>query len=449
MYELFLATRFLWTRPLSWVSVIGIWLSVTATLTTVAIMSGFLDELHRTIQGTTGDIILSPRPTQLSREVLSPPAGFADIQRVTESLAGIESMSPHLLRPALLRVGEPGQAARLDERSFISVIGVDPVLEKRTTRFLEYATRVRDAAERIDDPARPFALDATRLPAELQANASLPVALVGIGMFRHFRMHKGQVIRLATMPGTPIHGEDEAIAPHTTRWVVGGAVLSGHFEYDARMIYVDLQTARQFAESITDTSEICVRTSPGTDIPALCKTLDQTFRQARLNVLVQDWEARHIVDLAPIRNQRTILTVLLLFFVAVACFNIFATLTILVGDKTRDIGLLNAMGASGRGIVAIFTRCGMVIASAGSVLGVITATLLIGNINGINDLIGDITGVRIFRGSIYKFDEIPTDIQPWFVAAVVAATIAFAVMCAFVPALRAARMDPVRALRYE
>jgi lipoprotein-releasing system permease protein len=225
-------------------------------------------------------------------------------------------------------------------------------------------------------------------------------------------------------------------------------VKTGHFTHDARHVYVDLDTMRSFARSASDSSEICVRAAPGQDVKALAAAIRHKLRRLPA-VGVADWEEQNAHILGPVRNQRTILAVILMFFVIVACFNVFATLTILVTDKVRDIGLLTALGSTAPGVSRVFVTCGLIISGIGSAFGALTGVFVARHINLVNDAIDRLTGVRIFRASIYTFDVIPVHIDPWFVAGVAGFTVAFAVACALFPSFRAARMDPVQALRYE
>jgi len=451
MHAFYLAFRYLWSRPLSWISMVGIWLSVTATITTVAIMSGYIDETRRTIQSTTGDVILTPIP-RYDRGIRIPPPSFHTVQGLVGALPGVESMSPHLLRPAFGQK-ESDEVGVLDDKNLILVTGLDPVREQAVTRFHDFVERVPrpDASEkslRVDDPSRPFWTAPSSLPPERKSDANLPVVLLGIGLFQDLGVAKGDVMALVTLPNDAVN-EKESIAPRTTRCIVGGAVKTGHFEHDTKTAFVELGAMQAFAQSTTDASEICIKAAPGVGANALAAAIDEVVARNDLRVLVATWEERNIGILAPVRNQRVILMVIMLFFVLVACFNVFATLTILVTDKVRDVGLLTAMGSSAASVVKVFTICGLILSIAGGTLGAISGIFVSHRMNWLNDTIERLTDVRIFNRSIYAFDQIPITVEPWFVASVLLCTVAFAVACAFLPAIRAGRMDPVTALRYD
>lgn len=455
MHAFYLAFRYLWSRPLSWISMVGIWLSVTATIATVAIMSGFIDETKRTIQSTTGDVVLTPRAWS-ANGMRFPPPSFRTVEGLLRDVPGIQGMSPHLLRPAFAQ-RESDTIAVLDDKNLVLVTGLLPEREQGVTRFQEFVERVPQAPEestghepsmRVDDPSRPFWIDQEALPKERRGDAALPVVLLGIGLFKDLGVSKGDVLALVTLPNENVSEKDQ-IAPRSTRCIVGGAVKTGHFQHDTKTVYVELGAMFAFAQSSSDASEICVRAAPGVLPDDLAQAIQEAVGLDQAPVFVATWEDRNIGLLAPVRNQRAILMVIMLFFVLVACFNVFATLTILVTDKIRDIGLLTAIGSTTLSIVKVFTICGLILSVVGGALGAVSGVVVSYRMNWLNDTIERVAGVRIFNRSIYAFDQIPITVEPWFVATVLLCTIGFAVLCAFVPAIRAGRMDPVAALRYD
>ncbi|MBI4878594.1 MAG: ABC transporter permease [Planctomycetes bacterium] len=448
MYRLFLALRYIWSRPISWVSMVGIWLSVMALIATIAIMSGFLRETRAMIRGTTSDLILTPRAGLAGRAFLRPAPPFAAIKEAALEVAGVRGLSPHLVRPALIRVPDFSSEVmgnrKYAEMNFVQVVGLDPLQEQDATDFNSYVRKAPQNGDPPADPACPFSVDSRLVPREYR-NADLPVVLVGDELFGFYELEKGQVISLVTLP----EASGGEIKPLSQRFIVGGSLRTGHYQHDRTTVYVELQAAREFAEAEGDASEICLAAEPGADLEELRDRLARRFGEEGLNVGVETWMDRNAKFLGAVENERSILGVLLFFFVLVACFNVFATLTIMVSDKTKDIGVLNAMGATARGLLEIFVGCGVIMTLLSATLGCVSGVLVALNINHVNDGLEWLFGVRIFRADIYTFSEIPVEISAWFVAIVFLATLVLAIVFALVPALRAARMDPVRALRYE
>jgi lipoprotein-releasing system permease protein len=121
----------------------------------------------------------------------------------------------------------------------------------------------------------------------------------------------------------------------------------------------------------------------------------------------------------------------------------------IVFEKTRDIGILKSLGASGRGIMGIFLGYGLSLGVVGASVGLGLGLLFVRYINEIADLLGRITGQPVFDPSIYYFQKIPTIVEWFTVSWIFLGAMAIAVMASILPARRAARLHPVEALRYE
>jgi lipoprotein-releasing system permease protein len=164
---------------------------------------------------------------------------------------------------------------------------------------------------------------------------------------------------------------------------------------------------------------------------------------------VQTWEDEQSALLSAISVERGILNVLLFMIVGVAGFGILAIFSMIVVEKTRDIGILKALGASNRGVMGIFLGYGLLLGLVGAGLGTIAGLTVTWRINEIEMWITKVTGQPVFSRDIYYFDSIPTVVQPTSVLLVAAGSVAIAVLFSILPALRAAMMHPVRALRFE
>jgi lipoprotein-releasing system permease protein len=139
---------------------------------------------------------------------------------------------------------------------------------------------------------------------------------------------------------------------------------------------------------------------------------------------------------------------LLFLIITVAGFGILATFFMIVVEKTRDIGTLKALGASNRGIMSIFLSYGLLLGAVGSGAGVIGGLIFVRYINQIAAQIERFTGQELFDPTVYYFTEIPTSVQTFTLAWVMAGAMTIATLASVLPAFRAARMNPVRALRF-
>ncbi|HEX3314494.1 MAG TPA: FtsX-like permease family protein, partial [Gemmataceae bacterium] len=164
---------------------------------------------------------------------------------------------------------------------------------------------------------------------------------------------------------------------------------------------------------------------------------------------IRTWEEKQGPLLAAIDIECGVLNVLLFMIVGVAGFSILAIFSMIVAEKTRDIGIMKSLGASNGGVLQIFLGYGLLLGVVGSVLGTIVGLLFTDNINIIENWLSMLSGHHVFDPSIYYFDKIPTNIETLTVILVNVGAIAIAVTFSVLPALRAAMLHPVRALRFE
>lgn len=164
---------------------------------------------------------------------------------------------------------------------------------------------------------------------------------------------------------------------------------------------------------------------------------------------VRTWEQKQGPLLAAVDVESSILNVLLFLIIAVAGFGILAIFFMIVVEKTRDIGILKALGASSRGVMTIFLSYGLSLGMVGSGVGVVAGLLFVQYINEIEALITWLTGHKVFDERIYYFPSIPTYVDPWMVFWVASGAMLIAVLASILPARRAAALHPVEALRYE
>ncbi|HMC88836.1 MAG TPA: FtsX-like permease family protein, partial [Gemmataceae bacterium] len=184
------------------------------------------------------------------------------------------------------------------------------------------------------------------------------------------------------------------------------------------------------------------------DARQVVETLRKMF-PLELNYAVETWEDKQGPLLAAISIEKGILNILLFLIIGVAGFGILAIFAMIVVEKTRDIGILKALGASNGGVMKIFLGYGLLLGLLGAALGTIIGLEITTHINGIEKLLARCTGHEIFDRNVYYFNQIPTDIQAASVALVNIGAVAIAVLFSVLPALKAAMLHPVRALRYE
>jgi len=147
--------------------------------------------------------------------------------------------------------------------------------------------------------------------------------------------------------------------------------------------------------------------------------------------------------------EKGILNLLLFMIIGVAGFSILAIFTMIVSEKYRDIGIMKSLGASNRGVMSIFVCYGLLLGLVGCVLGTACGLLITDDINELEAFLTRVTGQAVFPRDVYYFKEIPTNVEAAHVLLVNVGAIGVAVLFSLLPAWRAARLHPVRALRFE
>ncbi|MBX3441021.1 MAG: ABC transporter permease [Planctomyces sp.] len=164
---------------------------------------------------------------------------------------------------------------------------------------------------------------------------------------------------------------------------------------------------------------------------------------------VKTWEQKQGPLLEAVEIESAILNVLLFLIITVAGFGILAIFYMIVVEKTRDIGILKALGASSRGVMSIFLGYGLALGVVGSGVGVALGLVFVRYINEVESFVSWVLGHKVFDEQIYYFREIPTAVHPMMVVWVALGAVLIAVLASVLPARRAAALHPVQALRYE
>ncbi len=230
---------------------------------------------------------------------------------------------------------------------------------------------------------------------------------------------------------------------------------SNMHEYDSSFAFLPLsalQKIRGMVDPMTGTgsvSTIQIKLKSGADLNKIRDKLIAAFPVETYGYDIHTWLDTQAPLLSAVSMELTILNILLFLIIAVAGFGILATFYMIVVEKTKDIGILKALGAPSSGVMSIFLGYGMSLGALGTGAGIILGLIFVAYINEIADIVSSVTGHEVFDPTIYYFTEIPTIVNPSMVVWVGIGAISIAVLASVLPALRAARLHPVEALRYE
>lgn len=224
-------------------------------------------------------------------------------------------------------------------------------------------------------------------------------------------------------------------------------------EYDSNFVFVPiaaLQRMRGMIDpqtGIPSINSIQVKLKDGADLDLVRDRLRKAF-PAELYA-ISTWRDKQGPLLSAVDMEMAVLNILLFMIIAVAGFGILAIFFMIVVEKTRDIGILKSLGASSTGVAGIFLGYGLFLGAVGAGAGLALGLAITWNINRIRAAVEWFTGERVFDPSIYYFFKIPTIVHPATVLWIIAGAVAIAVAASVLPALRAARLHPVEALRHD
>jgi lipoprotein-releasing system permease protein len=224
-------------------------------------------------------------------------------------------------------------------------------------------------------------------------------------------------------------------------------------EYDSNFVFVpitDLERLRGMIDpqtGVPSVNSIQIRLAAGADLDAVRDRLRRAFPADVY--AISSWKDKQGPLLAAVDMEMAVLNILLFMIVAVAGFGILAIFFMIVVEKTRDIGILKSLGAGAGGVAGVFLGYGLFLGLVGAGAGLALGLAITWNINRVRELVEWVTGQRVFDPSIYYFFRIPTIVDPFTVAWIIAGAVAIAVAASVLPALRAARLHPVEALRHD
>ncbi len=453
MFRLFLSLRYLRRRRTNLIGVLGVGVAVWALITILSIMTGFLEQARAMMRGSLSDVLVLP--LQVERpDGRTPPLDPEPLLAAVREDARVAAAAPHLVWFGLLsQVGRAStgvwSSSQYGHYAGVKMVGIDVEDEMEATELrasLEREPRYGSSVRDVDDPFGPP-------PGLLPHVAQLPRIVVGDQLFQVHNLARGREVELMTAVPDGDTGDWRTVR---RTFVVAGSFRSGENDTDMQRVYLRRPDLVEFLGETRQYSEVLVRLQDyARDGEAVRDDLRERLGAAGLihgedpTLEVQTWEDYRGVLLRAIQNERVMMGIMLSLVLLVASFTIFALLSMMVHEKRRDVGILSAIGATPHGVRSMFLLIAFWEAAIGSLLGAAVGAWTATNIDRIELWLQKNLGVEIFDRDVYLLDHIPSVVEPWRVAAVVAGAFLSALAFAAIPAWKASRLEPLEALRYE
>jgi lipoprotein-releasing system permease protein len=404
-FELFVARRYLTARRkqafisvITSISVLGIAIGVAALVIAIALITGFQGDVQDKILGATSHVMVS----DLGGQGL---AGYEGLAEKIRAIPGVESVTPVVYSTVLI--------TGFGESSGALVKGLDFDRERQGAAWLQK-------------------LEAGRIP---EGGGPREGLLLGRELALRIGAQVGDAVTVVTASSTlsPL-----GLLPKTKRFQVTGIFNTGLYEFDNSTALVSIGVAQRLFGLEGRASYIQVKLRDIFAAPAVGETIKAALPPV---VYITTWMELNKSLFSALKLEKNIMFLTITLIVIVAALNIIATLILMVMEKTRDIGILMAMGATPRSINRIFFYQGALIGVIGTALGVLLGL-------GWCALANAFELIKI-PVDIYQISHVPFRLRPLDLALIVGVTLAISFVSTLFPARRAAKVDPVVALKYE
>ncbi len=410
-FERMVAMRYLRSRRhegfisfITWMSLLGIALGVATLIIVMAVMNGFRHELLSRILGLNGHL-----------SVYGTLNAMSDFDPLAKKVRGVAG-----------------------------VISVTPVIEGQvmaTARGVARGAVVRGV--RAEDLAgRPLIAD-NIVSGSLANFGGGDAVLIGHRLANHLGLKVGEAITLISPQGT---ATAFGTVPRLRSYRVAATFEIGMYEYDSSFVFMPLEAAQLYFKMPDAVSYLEVMID---DADSTRERASEVARALGGRRRIHDWQQSNASFFNAIQVERNVMFLILTLIIVVAAFNIVSSMIMLVKDKGRDIAILRTMGATRGMIMRIFLLSGASVGVIGTMLGFALGLTFAVNIETIRQWIEGLTNTELFAAEIYFLSHLPAKIDPTEVAAVVVMGLGLSFLATLYPSWRAARIDPVEALRYE
>jgi lipoprotein-releasing system permease protein len=384
-------------------SLLGIMLGVATLIIVMSVMNGFREELFSRVIGLNGHMLVRAQYGTLPN--------YEDVLERLRNVDGVELIAPTIEGQGLI-TGRGGPRG-------VMVRGVRPE---------DFRTKPVLSDHIVKGKAEDFGANNVAIGKRLASDLGVTI---------------GDTITLISPQGrSTVFGSTPRFAGYT----VGAIYDVGMYEYDSGYVFMPLDSAQAFFQMPVSVSGLEVFAKDPHNLDAVKRRLTE---EAGVPVSVLDWREQNSSFTNALQVERNVMFLILSLIIMVAAFNIISSLIMLVKDKGRDIAILRTMGATRGMILRIFFLTGASIGVLGTLLGLALGVAFAENIETIRQLLQKLTGTDLFNAEIYFLSQLPAVVNYGEVGQVVGMALFLSFAATVYPSWRAAKLDPVEALRYE
>jgi lipoprotein-releasing system permease protein len=405
-YYLFIALRYLKSKKRhkgisfnALISIGGVAVGVMALLVVLSVMSGFQEDLQRKILGVNAHVIVLDYRGTITE--------YNDVIKRLEGEKEISSFAPFVLGQVMLSSGKKAHGVFLK--------GIKPEMESKTTDIFKYIKEGN--------------------PEDLSPKKGIPGIILGKELSRSLGVFIGDTINIVSPFGEigPL-----GMLPKVKPFRVAAIFEVGMFEYDMNLVFTDIKPAQEFFGMGDGITGIELRLK---DIYKASSIRERLQEKLKFPYYAKDWMQMNRNLFSALKLEKFAMFIILVLIILVASFNIVSTLIMNVIEKSREIAILKAMGATSKGIMTIFMLQGLLIGIVGTITGVSCGYLL--------NYILDTYQIIKLPPDVYYLSHLPVKMKlfDFLVVSISAITISF--LATIYPARQAAKLNPVEPLRYE
>jgi lipoprotein-releasing system permease protein len=385
-------------------SFIGIMLGVATLIIVMAVMNGFRQELLSKILGLNGHLLIQP--------LESPLTDYAAVADRVSKVDGIYLAAPLVEGQAL--ASSPFNASGVVVRG---MLGAD------VAKLSQISSNIKQGTLDGFDSGQGLAIG-SRLAEQLSVRAGDNITLVS---------PRGAVTPMGT-------------TPRIKAYKIAAVFEIGMSEYDSAFVFMPLSEAQAYFNRAGDVTAIEIYT----DDPDHIDRFRQSVTDAAARpIYMIDWRQRNATFFNALQVERNVMFLILTLIVLVAALNIVSGLIMLVKDKGSDIAILRTMGATQGAMMRVFLITGASIGVVGTFVGFLLGTIVCLNIEEIRRFLSWLTNTQLFPPELYFLSKLPADMNLKETLAVLVMALGLSLLATLYPSWRAARLDPVEALRYE